>query len=78
MLWIAFSLLSGWILSLFGFKTLLIAGIAQIFSITIGSAGYYTIFALLGMAKSVAVTVGNPINVKNTFKEIKQNKDKGD
>lgn len=42
-------LLVGWILSLFGFKAVVVAGMAQLFGVSINGLGYYFIFALLGV-----------------------------
>lgn len=55
MLSIAFSLLGGWILSWFGFDAILTMGMAELFGVTLTSAGYYAIFGLFGMAKNIAV-----------------------
>ena len=47
------SLLGGWILSLFGFDGVVIAGMLQVFGLTIDSLGYYFLFASAGVLKSV-------------------------
>lgn len=52
-------LLGGWILGLFGFKAVVIAGMAQVFGVTINVLGYYFLFAMMGALKSVA-TFFNP------------------
>lgn len=44
-----FGLIVGWILSLFGGDLLLIQGFFELTGKQISSAGYYTIFALLGL-----------------------------
>lgn len=49
MLFMAGGLLSGWIMSLFGFKAVVIAGMAQLFGASITSLGYYFIFAMIGL-----------------------------
>lgn len=49
MMYIACSLLAGWILSLFGFDALFISGLGELFNLTITTTGYYTIFALIGI-----------------------------
>lgn len=48
----ALGLLSGWIMGLFGFKSVVIAGMLQLFGATITSLGYYFIFAMLGLINS--------------------------
>lgn len=45
---IAGALLVGWIMGLFGFKGVVIAGMAQLFGVTLTSLGYYFLFALFG------------------------------
>jgi len=42
-------LLSGWIMGLFGFKGVVIAGMAQLFGITLNTLGYYFLFAMIGL-----------------------------
>lgn len=76
MIAIILSLLGGWILNLFGFDTLLIAGMSQLFGVTMTSAGYYTIFGLLGMARSVASRTRSPISVSDYAKDFKRDRDK--
>ncbi|MCR4362003.1 hypothetical protein NUG13_11760 [Bacillus subtilis] len=49
MLSMVFALLGGWILSLFGFDTVVIDGAKELFHISITTAGYYLIFAILGL-----------------------------
>jgi len=44
-----FGLIVGWFVSLFGGDTLVIQGIFELTGKEISSAGYYTIFALLGL-----------------------------
>ncbi|MEE5181066.1 hypothetical protein JDW21_19485 [Bacillus subtilis] len=53
MLFIAFSLLGGWILNLFGFDNLVIDGAKELFHINITTTGYYLIFAIVGLLKSI-------------------------
>lgn len=62
-------LLMGWILGLFGFKGVVIAGMAQLFHMHIDVIGYYFIFALLGfvgylirLIKSRQVNKGVEVN----------------
>lgn len=38
----------GWFLGLFGFKAVMIAGMAQLFGVALTSLGYYFIFAMMG------------------------------
>lgn len=58
MLAIAWSLLGGWILSLFGFKGVVIAGMAQVFGVTLNTLGYYFLFGMFGALRRVATLVG--------------------
>lgn len=44
-----FGLIVGWIISLFGVDALLVQGISELTGKQISTAGYYTIFALLGI-----------------------------
>jgi hypothetical protein len=44
-----FGLIVGWFVSLFGVNILIIQGIFELTGKEISSAGYYTIFALLGL-----------------------------
>ncbi len=44
-----FGIIIGWFVSLFGGDILIIQGILELTGREIGSAGYYTIFALLGL-----------------------------
>ncbi len=46
-------LIVGWIVSLFGGDNLLIQGIKEITGNSITSAGYYTIFAIIGLLGGV-------------------------
>jgi membrane protein implicated in regulation of membrane protease activity len=55
MLAIAWALLGGWILSWFGFKAVVIAGMAQVFGLTINTLGYYFLFAMFGVARKLAI-----------------------
>lgn len=48
MLSIAWSLLGGWVLGLFGFKAVVTAGMLQIFGVTINTLGYYFLFGTFG------------------------------
>jgi hypothetical protein len=44
-----FGLIIGWLVSLFGGNTLIIQGVFELTGREISNAGYYTIFALLGL-----------------------------
>ncbi|HHZ02955.1 MAG TPA: hypothetical protein GX396_08500 [Tissierellia bacterium] len=46
---IVYGLIVGWFFSLFGGNTLIIQGILELTGKEITDAGYYTIFALLGL-----------------------------
>ena len=63
-------LLSGWILGLFGFQGVVIAGMAQVFGVTINALGYYFMFAMFGVVKSIIMTIKNK-PVKINFDELK-------
>lgn len=78
MLSIIFSLLGGWILGLFGFDSLLIAGMAELFGVTMTGAGYYTIFGLVGMARSIAIRMRQPVSVSKTMQDLKETRNKGE
>jgi hypothetical protein len=67
---IAISLLIGWILSLFGFKAVVILGMAQVFGVTITSTGYYFLFGLWGALRSVAL-LSRSYTV-NPFQELQE------
>lgn len=72
MLFIAFSLLSGWILSWFGFQAVVVAGMAQVFGVTITTLGYYFLFAMFGASKQVATILRGGTRNFN-FGELKNN-----
>ncbi len=42
-------ILVAWILSFFGIDSMIIQGLNELFKIEITSAGYYTLFALIGL-----------------------------
>jgi len=58
---IAFSLLGGWILSLFGFQGVVIAGMAQLFGVALNTLGYYFLFGGLGAIKSLVILAKRPL-----------------
>jgi hypothetical protein len=72
MLAIAWALLGGWILSLFGFKAVVVAGMAQVFGITINTLSYYFLFAMYGVARQLAVSFRN-----GTQQQVKSGNDLG-
>ncbi|NMA01178.1 MAG: hypothetical protein GX923_01265 [Clostridia bacterium] len=49
---LVFGLIVGWVVSLFGGNTLIIQGIFELTGKEISNAGYYTIFAFLGLISS--------------------------
>ena len=57
MLGIITGLFTGWVLGLFGFQGVVIAGMSQLFGITINALGYYFMFAMMGVIKSIIMTV---------------------
>lgn len=59
LLQIATALLTGLVLSWFGFDDLIIHGMKEIFGVTISMTGYYFLFAIVGALRSVGV-VFNP------------------
>ena len=68
-------LLGGWILALFGFESVVIAGMAQLFGITINATGYYFLFALMGAIKSILIFVNRkPSEVKFNLDDWKKKK----
>lgn len=77
MLAIAGSLLGGWILSLFGFKGVVIAGMAQVFGVALNSTGYYFLFGALGAMRSITMVNGSiprtRKNVQEQLDDIKEN-----
>jgi choline-glycine betaine transporter len=73
MLWIAGSLLTGWILNLFGFDNLVQTGMKEIFDVTITKSGYYFIFGLIGMLKFIAHTPKGKISEIKFGNKEKQN-----
>lgn len=67
MLFMAMSLLGGWIMSLFGFKAVVVTGMAQLFGVSITSLGYYFIFAMIGLVNSFIIKARgnkNAVNIK--------------
>lgn len=76
MLGILGGLFTGWFLGLFGFKSVVIAGMAQLFGITINALGYYSLFAMLGALRSLIMTAkSKPAELNFDFKDLK-NKNK--
>lgn len=74
-------LFGGWVLGLFGFKGVVIAGMAQLFGITINTLGYYFMFASMGALKSVIWSTkvnpyakNKPLNLNLDLDEIKNKK----
>lgn len=68
-------LLGGWILALFGFESVVIAGMAQLFGITINATGYYFMFALMGAIKSIiALVKREPSELNFNFDDWKKKK----
>jgi hypothetical protein len=82
MLLILASMLGGWILSLFGFKAVVITGMAQVFGVSLTSTGYYFLFALKGMLCQVfafgrkTINGSNPLNEGVLAKSLKKAFDK--
>lgn len=73
------SLLGGWIMGLFGFKGVVIAGMAQLFGITLNTLGYYFLFAMIGLINSFIFKFkrGIKFDFKEYFdKDSKDNKKK--
>lgn len=65
-------LLVGWILGLFGFKGVAIAGMAQLFGIKLTVLGYYFMFAILGFVSRIVSNLRKPkeIDAMEKFNEI--------
>ena len=75
MLSIIGGLFGGWVLALFGFESVVIAGMAQLFGITINATGYYFMFALMGAIKSVIMTAkSKPSEFNLNFDDLKKKK----
>lgn len=73
MISIIISLLVGWILSLFGFESLVIGGMLQVFGVSITSTGYYFLFAIFGALKSIGFSFGNKGEfIRLKYKELKE------
>lgn len=78
----------GWVMGLFGFKGVVIAGMAQLFGVTITSLGYYFIFAMIGLftdfirlirgRSTVEIKMNDKFNevFKNAFEDVKNIKKK--
>lgn len=56
MLYIGFALLSGLILSWFGFDYIVRIGMEEVFGKSITMTGYYFLFAIFGALKSIAAS----------------------
>ena len=75
MLSIIGGLFGGWVLGLFGFKGVVIAGMAQLFGITINTLGYYFMFAMMGAIKSIIMTAkSKPSEFNLNFDDLKKKK----
>ena len=72
MLAIALSLLGGWILSWFGFKAVVITGMAQVFGVSITSVGYYFLFGMMGFLRQLAVLSRNRFSNTNQFDKLQE------
>lgn len=64
MLLIIGSMLGGWILQLFGFDLLVATGMMELFGVAITKTGYYFMFALIGMMRSIVVVARNASKVQ--------------
>lgn len=60
-------LLLGWILGLFGFKGVMVAGFAM-FGVKLTVLGYYFVFAILGFINGII------LKIKRPYKEIEWKK----
>lgn len=66
---IGISLLWGWILGLFGFKAVIITGMAQVFGVSIDVLGYYFLFAILGLVRVIIAMINNTHSTRKKRKE---------
>lgn len=63
-------LLNAWLLGLFGFDTMFISGMFEVFGLVITKTGYYFIFALVGLANGIGFKIGgNKLEVGNKDKK---------
>jgi len=63
---------------LFEFDSLFIAGMTELFGIAMTDAGYYTIFGLDGMVRSIAICMRQPVSVSKTMQDLKETRNKGE
>lgn len=73
MIYILVWLFTAWFLGLFGFDTMVIDGMAEVFSVEITKAGYYFLFTMVALIKgSVHILSNRPL----PFQKFQNNKDK--
>lgn len=80
MLTIAISLLIALILSWFGFDKVVIKGVYELFNKEITKTGYYFIFGMFGMLRSLLLSTSSikrmREDIENSKKSIRQNKER--
>lgn len=73
MIYVLIWLFTAWFLGLFGFDTMVINGMAEVFSMEITKTGYYFLFTMVALIKgSVHVLSDRPM----PFSQLQKNKDK--
>lgn len=58
-MWIAISLFVGWVLSWFGFDTVVATGMSEVFGTVISTTSYYFLFGLIGALQSIVAVFNN-------------------
>ena len=67
-------LLNAWILGLFGFDTMFIQGMHEIFNLNISQAGYYTFFVFVSLLKGFSYNIAGSLSSKlNNVKKENNN-----
>lgn len=51
---------------------------AELFGIAMTDAGYYTIFGLVGMVRSIAICMRQPVSVNKAMQDLKKTRNKGE
>ncbi len=70
MLTIAIHLLIAWFMNLFGFGSVVITGTSEIFGLELSLTGYYFLFALLGLIRSLIANIRGDNDIREALKEI--------
>lgn len=51
---------------------------AELFSIAMTDAGHYTIFGLVGMVRSIAICMRQPVSASKAMQDLKKTRNKGE